>query len=55
MSPLLFNLFINDLAIFLNSLDVGVKIGNENICLLLYADDIVLLSESREFCRHSLS
>ena len=46
LSPLLFNLFINDLAVFLKSLDLGVKIADENVCLLLYADDIVLLAES---------
>ena len=46
LSPLLFNLFINDLAVFLKSLDLGVKIADENVCLMLYADDIVLLAES---------
>ena len=46
LSPLLFNLLINDLAIFLKSLDLGVKIADENIYLILYADDVVLLSES---------
>ena len=46
LSPLLFNLFINDLAIFIKSLDLGVEWGGEKGCLLLYADDIVLLAES---------
>ena len=46
LSPLLFNLFINDLAIHIKSLALGVEIDVENICLLLYADDIVLLAES---------
>ena len=46
LSPLLFNLFINDLAVFLKSLDLGVKIADENVCLMLYADDVVLLAES---------
>ena len=46
LSPLLFNLFINDLAIYIKSLDLGVEIDEEKICLLLYADDIVLLAES---------
>ena len=46
LSPLLFDLFINNLAIFLKSLDLGVKIGDENVCVMLYADDIVLLAES---------
>ena len=46
LSPLLFNLFINDLAIFIKSLDLGIELGGEKVCLLLYADDIVLLAES---------
>ena len=46
LSPLLFNLFINDLVIYIKSLDLGVEIDEEKICLLLYADDIVLLAES---------
>ena len=46
LSPLLFNLFINDLAVFLKSLDLGVKIADENVCLMLYADDVVLFAES---------
>ena len=46
LSPLLFNLFINDLAIYIKSLDLGVEVDEEKICLLLYADDIVLLAES---------
>ena len=43
LSPLLFNLFINDLAIYLKSPDLGIKAGDETVCL--YADDIVLLAE----------
>ena len=46
MSPLLFNLFINDLAKYLKSLNIGVSFGDEKICILLYADDIVLLAET---------
>ena len=34
LSPLLFNLFINDLAVFLKSLDLGVKVNNENVCIM---------------------
>jgi len=45
LSPVLFNLYINDLAKYLKSLNIGVSFGNENICILLYADDIVLLAD----------
>ena len=48
LSPTLFSLFLNDLAVELKSLNSGVKVGNTGICILLYADDIVLLSDSEE-------
>ena len=43
--PLLFNLFINDLALQITSLDKGVQIDNELLSIMLYADDVVLLTE----------
>ena len=46
LSPTLFSLFINDLAIKIKELKYGVKIANEIVSILLYADDIVLLSNS---------
>ena len=46
LSPLLLNLFIDDLAIYIKALDLGLEIGEEKHCLFLYADDIVLLAES---------
>lgn len=47
LSPLLFNLYINDLTIFLKSLNIGVNVDNDCIGILLYADDIVLLAENQ--------
>ncbi|XP_060579355.1 uncharacterized protein LOC132736271 [Ruditapes philippinarum] len=46
LSPLLFNLYINDLALKLKATGSGVDIDGENIPILLYADDIVLVAES---------
>jgi len=43
LSPMLFTLFINDLH---EALPGGVNIANTNIKILMYADDIVLISES---------
>ena len=43
---MLFNLYINDLAIYLNSFGIGVKCDDDNVCILMYADDIVLLAEA---------
>ena len=47
LSPTLFNFFINDLAIGIKDLQKGVNIGNLQVSILLYADDIVFLSESK--------
>ena len=44
LSPTLFNLFVNDLATEIKTLECGVKIGNKSVSILLYADDIVLIS-----------
>jgi len=45
LSPVLFSLFLNDLH---ESLPGGIKIGNTVVRVLMYADDIVLLSDSSE-------
>ena len=46
LSPLLFNLYINDLAFKIDALGIGVKTGDHTVSSLLYADDIVLIAES---------
>ena len=51
ISPLLFNIFINDLIDAVKKLNVGIDIGNEKICILLYADDVVFLSENENDCK----
>ena len=47
LSPVLFILFINDLAQELINMNVGVKINDKKMPILLYADDIVLISEDK--------
>lgn len=42
LSPLLFALFLNDLH---DELGAGLNIGETNVRLLLYADDIVILAD----------
>ena len=54
MSTLLFNLFVNDLALRIKSLGKGVNIGNENVSILMYADDIILIAENEEDLQHML-
>ncbi len=48
MSPLLFNLYINDLALKITALGKGVRVGDKRIAILLYADDIVLIADSEQ-------
>ena len=48
ISPTIFAFFINDLAEGLKRLHKGIKLNNLEICCLLYADDIMLMSETEE-------
>ena len=48
LSPLLFNLYINDLVSFLKSYECGIDIDCEKVCILLYADDVVLLANDEK-------
>ena len=48
LSPTLFNIYINDLAEELKSMNLSIKLGDLHICILLYADDIVLVSEHEQ-------
>lgn len=52
LSPLLFNIFLDDLVEYLKSCNLGVSVGEEKICiLLLYADDIVPLASNEMNCK----
>ena len=46
LSPTLFSIYVNDLANDINDKLRGVDINGSNVAILLYADDIVLLSDS---------
>lgn len=48
LSPVLFNLYVNDIAQYLKALGKGVKCDDDNVCILMYADDIVLLAETEQ-------
>ena len=45
---MLFNIFINDLALKIKACGKGVKIDDDTVCILLYADDIVLLADNEK-------
>ena len=46
MSPLLFNLFVNDLIETLKQSSYGVNVRDEKVVCLAYGDDIALLAET---------
>ena len=48
LSPTLFNLYTEELATRLRRMNAGVSVGNDKVCALLYADDVVVMSESAE-------
>ncbi len=48
LSPTMFGIFINDIVEDIKSVKTGIQIDGHNICILLYADDIVLLSDTEE-------
>ena len=48
LSPTLFALFTNDLAEEIKTLDCGITIDEIHVCCLLYADYLMLLSDSED-------
>ena len=55
LSPLLFNLFIDDLANRIKSLGKGISVDDEKVSILLYADDIVLIAENEQDLQYMLN
>jgi hypothetical protein len=56
LSPTLFNIYINDLQECLNTADCDpVKAGQQNIGCLMYADDILILSQSAQGLQNALN
>ena len=48
LSPTLFTIYLNDLAIELKDLILGITLGDMHICILMYADDIGLVSKNEQ-------
>ena len=55
LSPVLFSFFINGLAREIKEKTQGVRVGDRQVRLLLYADDIVLLAETRRDLQNMLN
>ena len=45
LSPTLFAIYVNDLALQIKASGLGITVDDQNVGILLYADDIVLLAE----------
>ena len=55
VSCMLFNIYINDLAVEINKCNKGVNIGEESLSILMYADDVAIMAESEEDLQHMLN
>ncbi len=55
ISPILFNLYINDLALALKDSGLGLDIDGEHVCLLLFADDIVCMADNESHLQSMLN
>ena len=51
----MFSIFINDLATGLKDMDLGISINGEKVPILLYADDVVTLSNDEREMQHMLN
>lgn len=56
LSPTLFNIFINSLALLLNKEGVGVtpSVLDRDLKFLLFADDLVIFGDSRDSLSHNI-
>ena len=48
LSPALFSIYINDLILQINDLGIGIQCDSRMISTLVYADDIILLTEKEQ-------
>ena len=48
LSPTLFSLYTEELAVRIRRMNAGVKVGDDKSSILLYADDVVVMSETAE-------
>ena len=55
LSPTLFALYINDLAQEIKECSNDIKIGDEHCNILMYADDLALISDSESNLQNMLN
>ena len=54
LSPVLFSLYINDIALEIKEKGGGTQWGGVRVSVLMYADDMVLLADSKEGLQRSI-
>ena len=54
LSPTLFAIFINNLARAISESGVGIDVGGKKVAILLYADDIVIITDNAEDLKESM-
>ena len=55
LSPTLFSMYVNDLAIKIRNSKLGVEVADMTVGILLYADDIVLLADCEKDLQNMLN
>ena len=55
LSPVLFALYTEELAVRVRESNLGIRVGNERLSILMYADDIIIMSESSEELQQMLN
>ncbi len=55
LSPRLFTIYIEDVIQQIEALDCGIKIGSISIDIILYADDILLVTDDKDKLRRMLN
>lgn len=55
ISPILFSMYLNDLATGIKNLNCGIDINGFNLAILLYADDIVLITPDEQSLQAMIS
>ena len=48
LSPLLFSLYTEELILKVKQMGFGMEVGDERLCILMYADDVIIMSENGE-------
>jgi hypothetical protein len=54
LSPKLFAIFVDDLIKDLECTGLGIKIGKMRITVIMYADDLIIITEMKEYMKDLL-